>query len=458
MGMFQLAVREQLNLRMALVGPSGSGKTLTALKIAQGLAGDGKIAIIDTERGSARRYANLMEFYVVELDHYSPDAYIKAIRAADEEGFKVLIIDSLSHAWNSKGGILEMVDKAAKTMKGNSFVAWGDATPKHNQLIDAILDTKLHIIVTMRSKTEYVLEVNANGKTVPRKVGTTPIQRDGVEYEFDITADMDNENNLIVSKSRCMALNGATIAKPDAALGETLRQWAEEGAEPASRTKPSALHWSEDGNKLLTWTETVAKKIFKTESLDGIQTKALLLLDTDTLLSFRTGQDAYNAVYNAYLASMEAPSQPKNGSADDVDLDQYFEEPPVPPVDAKNPFSDIIKLLYVPVQHLSVGDVISLNAVKLLNEKDWWEIIEMSEVQGSDETHTSPYRTARLRNLKHGTTEAREFKGVGNAPAEPVVGGPKLDAVKGNPALARKNGVGRWIWLGEQEAVENAIH
>src|SRR5690242_19965331 len=109
---------------MALVGPSGSGKTYTALKIATNLVPSGKVALIDTERGSASKYAKLFKFDVLELRNYHPEAYIKAIKAAADNGYDVLIIDSLSHAWNGDGGVLSIVDK-----KGGRFDAWKDVTP-----------------------------------------------------------------------------------------------------------------------------------------------------------------------------------------------------------------------------------------------------------------------------------------------------------------------------------------
>jgi len=224
---FKPATKEQSKLRMALIGPSGSGKTWTALSIASEL---GKVALIDTERGSASKYAGDFKFDVLELSDYSPLKYIEAIKAAAQFGYDVVVIDSLSHAWNAPGGVLDMVDKAAKkSQSNNSFAAWRDVTPVHNQLIDALVGTDIHLIATMRSKTEYVLETNERGKTMPRKVGLAPVQRDGMEYEFDIFAEMDMENNLIISKSRCSALNGAVIPKPGKNVAEVVKAWLSDG-------------------------------------------------------------------------------------------------------------------------------------------------------------------------------------------------------------------------------------
>ena len=224
---FQKATKKQAKLRMALIGPSGSGKTMTALKIATALGN--RVALIDTERGSASKYADKFSFDTCELASFHPDKYIEAIKEA-ESGYDVLIIDSLSHAWTGKDGALELVDRAAKRQSGNSFGAWRDVTPLHNALVDAIVGAKCHIIATMRSKTEYVQEKNAQGKTEIRKVGMAPVQRDGLEYEFDVVGDLDFTNNLIISKSRCEALTGAQILKAGPEVAATLQAWLTDGA------------------------------------------------------------------------------------------------------------------------------------------------------------------------------------------------------------------------------------
>jgi hypothetical protein len=140
-----------------------------------------------------------------------------------------LILDSLSHAWIGKDGALEQIDRIAKrSPSSNTFAAWPDVTPLHNQLIEAMLLCQSHLIVTMRSKTEYIIEEyedKGRKKTRPTKVGLAPIQRDGLEYEFDVVGDMDRDNNLIVTKSRCPDLFGRIIHKPGKDLAYTLRAW-----------------------------------------------------------------------------------------------------------------------------------------------------------------------------------------------------------------------------------------
>jgi hypothetical protein len=225
---FTKATKNQARLRMAITGPSGSCKTYSALSVGQHLGK--RVAVIDTERGSASKYAGEFDFDVLELDSFEPGKYVEAIRAAEAAGYDVLIIDSLSHAWIGKGGALEQVDKAAaKSQSKNTFFAWRDVTPQHNSLVDAMLRSKCHIIVTMRAKTEYVIE-NVNGRQAPTKIGLAAIQRDGIEYEFDVAADMNLQHQFIPSKTRCRELDGQVIQNPGKQLADILNAWLSDGA------------------------------------------------------------------------------------------------------------------------------------------------------------------------------------------------------------------------------------
>ena len=236
---FTKAEKTQSRARIALCGPSGSGKTYTALLLAKGL-GD-RVALIDTERGSASKYAgDVADFDKLELESFSPELYVEAIRAADNAGYDVIVIDSLSHAWSGKGGALELVDAAAARGKGNSFAAWRGVTPMQQAMVDAMLQAKAHVIATMRTKTEYVLEEGPGGKKVPRKIGMAPIQRDGIEYEFDVVGDLDHDHRLVITKSRCSALSDAVITKPGADVARTIREWLSTGAAPAAKESPVA--------------------------------------------------------------------------------------------------------------------------------------------------------------------------------------------------------------------------
>lgn len=224
--MFKRATKSQIKLRLALIGVSGGGKTYSSLSIASYLGKS--IALIDSEHGSASKYADLFNFDTCELTSFHPQNYIDAINAASGS-YDVLIVDSLSHAWIGKDGTLEQVDRIAKrSQSSNTFAAWRDVTPLHNQLVETMLSCRSHLIVTMRSKTDYVMEeyeYQGKKKTRPVKVGLAPIQRDGLEYEFDVVGDLDKDNNLIITKSRCPVLSGQVIRKPGKDIAYTLRAW-----------------------------------------------------------------------------------------------------------------------------------------------------------------------------------------------------------------------------------------
>lgn len=222
---FRSAVKYKAKLRLALCGPSGSGKTYTLLTLATKLGGP--IAVVDTERGSASKYADIFEFDVLELDSYDPRKLIEMIDAAGQKGYQVLCIDSLSHFWMGKDGELDLVDRIAKRSQSNSsFGAWKQVTPLHNELVDRIIGAPMHVLVSLRAKTEWVLERDEKtGKTAPRKVGLAPVMRDGIEYEFDVCGEMDQENTLIITKSRCPKLTGGVFLRPGKEVAEILKEW-----------------------------------------------------------------------------------------------------------------------------------------------------------------------------------------------------------------------------------------
>jgi hypothetical protein len=211
---FAPATKEQAKARIALAGPSGSGKTFTSLLVAAALGN--QVGLIDTERGSASKYADEFAFRTLQMQTFDPRDLVKALAAAAAAGHDVIVVDSLSHFWMGQGGMLEQVDNAAKrSYGGNSFGGWKEARPMERAMVDALLAYPGHVIVTMRTKTEWVIEENERGKKTPRKLGMKPEQRDGIEYEFDIVGDLDLENTLVVSKSRCRALAQAVIRRPD---------------------------------------------------------------------------------------------------------------------------------------------------------------------------------------------------------------------------------------------------
>ena len=230
--MFKKAERKQARLRLALAGPSGSGKTYSALQMAMGLGS--KIAVIDTEHGSASLYADAAEFDVMELHApYTPERYVEAIQAAEAAGYDVLIIDSYSHEWTGPGGCLEINDETAKArFKGNTWSAWSETTPRHRKLTDKILTSPLHIICTMRSKTETV---QGEGKKIV-KLGLKSEQRDGTDYEFTVVLDVTHDGHYAVaSKDRTRLFQHPEVITPE--TGRKLLAWLNDGRSQEQQAK-----------------------------------------------------------------------------------------------------------------------------------------------------------------------------------------------------------------------------
>ena len=252
--MFKKAVKREARARVALIGVSGSGKSYTSLVLARLLAGPtGKIAAVDTEHGSLSKYADLFDFDVLELESYTPDNFTAALSAAENAGYDVFLTDSLSHFWMGKDGALEFVDerkKAAKTKGGDQMEGWKDFRPHERAMIDRIIGSRCHVVCTMRTKNDYVMEeyTDSQGKkkTKRTKVGLAPVQREGLEYEFDLVGTLNEDNELYVEKSRVMLPDGSNpyqgrvFHRPNAQTFGQFREWLK-GApadRPADRPAP----------------------------------------------------------------------------------------------------------------------------------------------------------------------------------------------------------------------------
>lgn len=224
---FEPATKAGAKARIALTGPPGSGKTYTALALAFGLGRN--VVVVDTERGTASKYAGLngWEFQRLNVHSYSPQSLVEILGAAAGQGFEVLILDSWSHYWEGIDGMLEQVDRRSGANKFTS--GWKEMRPEERRMVDALLAFPGHLIVTLRSKVEYVIVENERGKKEPRKVGLKPIQREGVEYEFDLVGDLDLDNKMTVSKTRMPELARRIIPEPGTELGEQIKAWLDDG-------------------------------------------------------------------------------------------------------------------------------------------------------------------------------------------------------------------------------------
>ncbi|WP_312208358.1 ATP-binding protein [Empedobacter sp.] len=216
--------RKKAKIKMALQGSSGSGKTYSSLLLAQGITNKdfSKIAIIDTENGSADLYAHLGDYNVLALQPpYTPEKYIEAIELCEKEGMEVIIIDSISHAWD------ELLDFHSK-LAGNSFANWAKVTPRQKAFTDKILQCKAHVIATMRTKQDYVLN-QKDGKYVPEKVGLKAVQRDGLDYEFTLVFDIDIKHFAVSSKDRTGLFMGRPEFIINSGTGRRILEWCNSG-------------------------------------------------------------------------------------------------------------------------------------------------------------------------------------------------------------------------------------
>jgi len=218
------AKRASAKLRINLSAPSGAGKTLGALLIARGLTDSWEeVAVIDTENGSADLYADKGKYGVLTLQNFTPESYIEAIKVCEEAGAKVIIVDSISHEWET---ILNLVEPVAQArFRGNTYGAWAELTPRHQALLNAIVRSPAHVITTSRNKTDTVLE---GGKV--KKVGIKDIQREGYEYEFTVNLLIDKDTHLTTSsKDRTRLFEGKDPFTITEKTGKLLRKWSEQG-------------------------------------------------------------------------------------------------------------------------------------------------------------------------------------------------------------------------------------
>lgn len=220
------AERKQAKLRLAIAGPSGAGKTMGALKLARGIGK--KVCLIDTERGSGDLYADLYEYDIISLEApFKPERYVEAIHMAEDAGYDVIIVDSLSHAWSDDGGLLDQADKLQG--KTDRFRVWANLTPQHRKLVTALLTSPTHIIATMRSKQEYAMEKDeSTGKTSVKKHGLAPVQREGMEYEFTVFFDVDQQHQAAATKDRTNMFNNEVFTI-DESIGQRIHTWLTSG-------------------------------------------------------------------------------------------------------------------------------------------------------------------------------------------------------------------------------------
>lgn len=318
MSLFKKASRTNTKLRMAITGPSGCGKTYGALLIAKGLVGpEGKIALIDTENSSASYYADKFNFDTAAMNPpYTIDKYIKAITEAQELGYDCIIVDSLSHAWNGEGGILQQKETLDQRPNSNSYTNWGKLTPQQNKLVSTVLHAPTNIICTMRAKTEYILTQNEKGKLAPQKVGLTPIQRDGFEYEFDVFVDIDLETQHATASKDRLSLFPKTPFLITENAGAAVRKWqlsAPQQAQTEQIQKPDKV--VEDTKTIINNSTNVISDDQRIRLFSIAKTNGYTEADIKTYLKeycgIESSKQILKADYDAIVNDFSAPSESK---------------------------------------------------------------------------------------------------------------------------------------------------
>ncbi|MEC1552337.1 AAA family ATPase [Bacillus haynesii] len=291
--MFQVtnAQREKEKAIVGFIGPSGSGKTAGALLVAYGMMREAypeasdeevwsKIGVVDTEHRRAKLYANLQfdDVRIGSFKHidfmppYTTERYQLAVEAIKNAGAEVVVIDSLSHNWQGEGGIVEKHG----SMSGNSFQNWGKLAPETTKLIKTLTQNDVHILATLRTKTEYVVEPDENGKMAPRKVGTKPVQKDEMEYEFMLNFNISIDHMAETSKDNTRMFEGSSF-KLNPEVGRKLYQWLELGIDVKAEEEDERLRLIEEIKAIVSGNEAA------TQMVEEFQIKANKKLDQWTI-------------------------------------------------------------------------------------------------------------------------------------------------------------------------------
>jgi hypothetical protein len=200
---YRPAAREGVALLISIAGASGSGKTMSALRLARGLAGDQPFALLDTESGRAKHYADRFQpWHHGDLEPpFTAERFGEAIKAADQAKYPVVVVDSFSHEYAGEGGVLEQADAELDRMAGDDpkrreavkMASWIKPKTRHKRLVSQLLQLRCHLIVCLRAE-EKIEIVRQNGKTVIRPKespagldGWVPITEKSFPYEMTLS-------------------------------------------------------------------------------------------------------------------------------------------------------------------------------------------------------------------------------------------------------------------------------
>jgi AAA domain len=286
----QQAERKKAFIKMALQSCSGGGKTYSSLLLAYGLCNNWqKIAVIDAENNSASLYAHLGAYNVLNLEPpFSPERYIQAIQTCVKAEMEVIIVDGISPEWDY------IIEEHSK-LSGNSFTNWGKFTPRHNAFIQQMLQAKAHIIATIRTKQDYVLN-EKNGKMIPEKVGLKGVMRDSTDYEFTLVFDLDVKHYATASKDRTSLFMDVPAFQISQETGKMLAVWCSQGKAPVK-----------DREDTFAQTDSLLEQIYACQDVDTLK-ELYMSLNT-------TIQKEYNADFSTRKSQLSTlPTFSNNGT------------------------------------------------------------------------------------------------------------------------------------------------
>lgn len=252
---FRRAVRENVPLLIGLAGGTGSGKTYSAMLLAKGLSGGKPFAVIDTEAGRAKHYADQFQFDHGDLGPpFRPGRYLEAIAAADGAGYPVIVVDSMSHEYAGDGGILDWHEEELQRLAGDdwkrreslTFAAWVKPKTEHKRLVSRLLQIRAHLILCFRAE-EKIEIVKRDGKTevVPKKHGSgfegwLPVTEKNLPYELTTSLLLTADAPGIPKPIKLQAQHRA-FCPPDKPIseeaGRALAEWSRGGAAPEARQR-----------------------------------------------------------------------------------------------------------------------------------------------------------------------------------------------------------------------------
>lgn len=244
---FRKAVRENVGLIIGLAGPSGSGKTFSAMRLAAGMSQGKPFAVIDTEAGRAKHYADRFAFDHADLQPpFRPSNYADAIKAADAAGYPVIVVDSFSHEHAGEGGLLDWHEEELtriakddwKKREACKMTAWIKPKTDHKRMVQRLLQVRAHLILCFRAEQKVdIVRTNDGMQVQPKKLASgfsdwIPICEKNLLYELTASFLLTPEHPGVPKPIKLEAQHKAVISitNPlDEQAGRTLAEWAQGG-------------------------------------------------------------------------------------------------------------------------------------------------------------------------------------------------------------------------------------